>query len=94
MKFSDDGGHVGLTGRRSGAFIEVEVSDAGVGIAPEHLENVFDRFYRAEESRARSTGGHGLGLAIAREITRAHGGDLTARSRPGAGSTFTVTLPA
>ena len=93
VKFSDDGGRIGLTGRRSGAFIEVEVSDTGVGIGAEHLGNIFDRFYRAEGSRARSTGGHGLGLAIASEIARAHGGDLSARSRPGAGSAFTVTLP-
>ena len=70
------------------------MSDTGAGIGAEHLENIFDRFYRAEESRARSTGGHGLGLAIASEIARAHGGDLSARSRPGEGSTFTVTLPA
>ena len=94
VKFTDDGGRIGLTGRRSGAFIEVEVSDTGVGIGAEHLGNIFDRFYRAEGSRARSTGGHGLGLAIASEIARAHGGDLSARSRPGEGSAFTVTLPA
>ena len=94
VKFTDDGGRVSLSGRRRGGLIEVEVSDTGVGIGAEHLGSVFDRFYRAEESRARATGGHGLGLAIASEIARAHGGDLSARSRPGAGSAFTVTLPA
>ena len=70
------------------------MSDTGVGIAPEHLGNIFDRFYRADDSRARATGGHGLGLAIAGEIARAHGGNLSASSRLGEGSTFTVTLPA
>ena len=94
VKFTDDGGRISLIGRRSGALIEVEVSDTGTGIEAEHLINIFDRFYRAEGSRARSTGGHGLGLAIADEIARAHGGELTARSLPGAGSSFKVTLPA
>lgn len=94
VKFTPDGGQIGLTGRRSGALIEVEVSDTGTGIEPEHLMNIFDRFYRAERSRARSTGGHGLGLAIASEIARAHGGVLSVSSRLGEGSTFTVALPA
>ena len=94
MKFTDDGGQIGLSGRRDGAAITVEVSDTGVGIAPEHLDNIFDRFYRADDSRARATGGHGLGLAIASEIARAHGGALSASSRLGEGSTLRVTLPA
>ena len=92
VKFSDDGGKIGLTGRRDGAAITVEVSDTGGGIAPEHLGNIFDRFYRADDSRARATGGHGLGLAIAGEIARAHGGTLSASSLPGEGSTLRVTL--
>ena len=70
------------------------VSDDGAGISAEHLDSVFDRFYRAEQSRARSTGGHGLGLAIVREIAHAHGGSVAVSSVPGHGSTFTVTLPA
>jgi heavy metal sensor kinase len=94
VKFTGEGGRIGVNGRRRGTSITVEVSDTGPGIAPEHLDSVFDRFYRIEDSRARATGGHGLGLAIAHEITRAHGGTLTVRSRPGEGSTFTVTLPA
>ena len=70
------------------------MSDDGAGIGPEHLDGIFDRFYRAEQSRARSTGGHGLGLAIAQEIAHAHGGSVAVSSVPGEGSTFTVTLPA
>ena len=79
VKFTDTGGRIGLTGRRNGASIEVEVSDTGTGIGLEHLESIFDRFYRVEESRDRDSGGHGLGLALAHEIARAHGGTLTAQ---------------
>ena len=81
VKFTGDGGRIGLTARRDGVATTVAVSDTGVGIGPEHLGSIFDRFYRAEESRARSTGGHGLGLAIASEIARAHGGTVSASSR-------------
>jgi heavy metal sensor kinase len=93
-KFAGDGGRIALAARLDGDSIAVSVSDDGAGISPEHLDSIFDRFYRAEQSRARSTGGHGLGLAIAQEITHAHGGSLTVSSVPGEGSTFTVTLPA
>jgi len=65
----------------------------GAGIGPDRLDSIFDRFYRAEGSRARTTGGHGLGLAIANEVARAHGGALSVSSRLGEGSTLTVTLP-
>ncbi len=68
----------------------IEVVDTGDGIAAEHLPHVFDRFYRADESR--TTSGTGLGLAICREIARSHGGDIKVRSEPGRGSTFTVEL--
>ncbi|HEX6751478.1 MAG TPA: ATP-binding protein [Longimicrobium sp.] len=78
---------------RSRRCVEVTVTDTGVGIAPEALPRVFDRFYRADAARERS-GGTGLGLAIARMIAEQHGGTLAARSRIGQGSTFTVRLPA
>ncbi|MEL7156141.1 MAG: ATP-binding protein, partial [Actinomycetota bacterium] len=78
---------------RDGDPLAVTVTDTGEGIAPEHLPQLFDRFYRADQSRARATGGTGLGLAIARELARAHQGDITVASRPGHGSTFTLTLP-
>ncbi len=70
--------------------VTIEVADTGDGIAAEHLPHVFDRFYRADESR--TTPGTGLGLAICREIARSHGGDIEVRSESGAGSTFTVRL--
>jgi len=93
VKFTDDGGQISLTGRRDGTAIAVDVSDTGAGIGPEHLDYIYDRFYRADDSRARATGGHGLGLAIASEIARAHGGTLSVSGPPGEGSTFTVALP-
>ena len=65
----------------------------GRGSRPEDLPNIFERFYRADLSRARATGGSGLGLTIARRFVEAHGGTITATSRLGQGSTFTVTLP-
>ena len=67
--------------------------DSGPGIAPEHLEHVFERFYRAEESRSRDSGGSGLGLAIARAIVQAHGGRIWAESQPASGTTISLELP-
>jgi len=73
---------------------EVRVHDAGGGIPPEALTHLFDRFYRTDQSRTRATGGVGLGLSIARETARRHGGDITVASTPEAGTTFSVRLPA
>jgi signal transduction histidine kinase len=69
------------------------VSDTGEGIAAEDLPQIFDRFYRADRSRARGTGGAGLGLAIARQIVAAHGGEIWAESEPGQGTTISIALP-
>jgi two-component system sensor histidine kinase BaeS len=71
----------------------ITVRDTGTGIPAEHLDRIFDRFWRADESRSRSTGGSGLGLAIARRLTEAHGGTIDVRSEPGRGTLFTVRLP-
>ena len=73
--------------------LELEVADTGRGIAPEDLPRLFDRFYRADPSRSRSTGGSGLGLTIARRLVEAHGGTIGAESVPGEGSRFTIRLP-
>jgi heavy metal sensor kinase len=76
-----------------GGEIQVAVSDSGPGIPTEHLPHLFERFYRVDQARGRELGGAGLGLAIARELARAHGGDVIVHSVPGEGSTFTVHLP-
>lgn len=88
-----DGSIVLRTAAASG-HVEVTVSDTGSGIGSEDLGHVFERFYRGDQSRSRETGGSGLGLAIVRGIVEAHGGSVRVESRPGAGSTFTVSLPA
>ena len=75
-------------------FLAVFVQDNGEGIAAEDLPHLFDRFYRADRSRSRATGGSGLGLTIAQQLVRAHGGDIGVESQAGRGSTFAFTLPA
>jgi two-component system, OmpR family, sensor kinase len=94
IKFTPDGGRIIIHLRRVEDNAVVEIQDTGVGIAPEHLEHIFDRFYQVEASRARSQNeGAGLGLSIARWIAEAHGGKISVSSEPGKGSLFTVTLP-
>lgn len=88
------GGRVTLSGAMSEGMVTVSVADTGPGIAPDDLSRIFDRFYRADPSRARATGGSGLGLTIARRLVEAHGGTIEAESTAGEGSRFTVRLPA
>ena len=73
---------------------EFSVKDGGVGIAPEHLPRLSERFYRADSSRSRNTGGTGLGLSIVKHVVQRHGGELKVTSEVGKGSTFTLVLPA
>jgi signal transduction histidine kinase len=73
--------------------VVIEVSDTGPGIAPEDLPHVFDRFYRADKSRSRASGGSGIGLAIVKQLVEAHGGQVGVVSERDKGTTFTVTLP-
>ena len=74
--------------------MRVSVVDSGIGIPPEHLPHLFTRFYRVDKSRARSHGGSGIGLTIAKHLVEAHGGRIWAESQgAGNGSTFTFTLP-
>jgi signal transduction histidine kinase len=86
-------GGISVTAGKRGEAIFVSVRDTGEGISAEDLPNIFERFYRVDKSRTRSTGGSGLGLTIARRLVEAHGGKITVASEQGKGSTFTFTLP-
>ncbi len=87
------GGEVTVTYMRMGSHFIIEVIDTGSGISAEDLPLIFDRFWRADKSRSRRTGGSGLGLPITRQLVEAHGGHVTAASTPGQGSVFTIWLP-
>jgi two-component system phosphate regulon sensor histidine kinase PhoR len=76
-----------------GGAVEFSVRDFGPGIASEHLNRIFERFYRVDKARSRESGGTGLGLAIARHMVQTHGGSIRAESELNAGSTFIFTLP-
>jgi signal transduction histidine kinase len=93
LRHTPEGGLVSLRADRLDSRARLTVEDTGVGIPPEQLPHVFDRFHRADAARARDSGGAGLGLAIVRELAEAMGGAVAAESTVGVGSTFTVTLP-
>ncbi len=94
LKFTPAGGSIILRAVQTVSGIQVEVADTGAGISPEALPHIFDRFYQADLSRPGGRKhGAGLGLAIVKEIVAAHGGKISVHSEPGAGSTFTVSLP-
>ncbi|MGI5404806.1 sensor histidine kinase [Streptomyces sp. CA-135486] len=93
LRHTPENGTVTLTARQTGDLAVLTVEDTGGGIAPEDLPHVFERFWRAEKSRSRRTGGSGLGLSIVRQFVEAHGGTVTADNEPGAGAVFTIRLP-
>jgi signal transduction histidine kinase len=91
LRYTPEGGKVTVATREKNGWVELEISDTGVGISEDELPLIFERFYRADPSRA--TGGAGLGLSIARQIAEAHGGKIEVKSTPGEGSTFRLLLP-
>ena len=93
LKYTPDGGSVEVNVSTSGRDLIVEVQDSGIGISAEDAERIFDRFYRAKDPRVAKITGSGLGLTLAREVVRLHGGDITVDSQINQGSTFTLTLP-
>lgn len=92
IKYTPDSGTITLSLFRDGSWARMEIADTGIGISPEPLPHIFDRFYRVEKARSRASGGTGLGLAIVKSIAEQHGGRVTVTSEPGKGSTFTVWL--
>ncbi|MDP2234210.1 MAG: ATP-binding protein [Actinomycetota bacterium] len=92
-RYSSPGGTVTLSVRRDDARALIEIADTGIGIAEEDLEQVFSRFWRADEARDRASGGLGIGLAVVREIIERHGGSVEATRREGGGSVFTIAIP-
>lgn len=93
VKYSPEGGTVGIAAEESGGATVVHVSDRGIGIAEENLPYIFDRFYRVESPGTQAVGGSGLGLYIVNALVRAHGGSIDARSTLGKGTTFTLRFP-
>jgi signal transduction histidine kinase len=93
VKFSAAGSDIEIDAERDGGSVIIRIRDHGIGIPPELHERIFDKFFRADNSDRRMTGGTGLGLALVREIVALHNGSIRVESVPGRGSTFLVTLP-
>lgn len=93
LRYTPEGGLITLTAQATPAQVQLVVADTGAGIDSEHLPNIFERFYRADQSRTQETGGSGLGLAIVKSIVEAHAGQISVDSAPGQGAAFTIALP-
>ncbi len=91
FRYTPTGGEVVLAGSTAAGKVQLQIRDNGSGIAPEDLPHIFDRFYRGDKAR-RESGESGLGLAIAKSIVEAHGGEIFAESEPGKGAVFTISL--
>ncbi len=93
IKYTKNGGHVRVKTKRYGNEAHIIIEDNGVGMSEEHLEHIFERFYRVDKARSRETGGTGLGLHIVRRIALMHGGRVEVQSTEGVGSVFTLVVP-
>ena len=94
VKYSDTGSEVVVESRLHDGWIEITVTDTGVGIPARDIDRIFERFYRVDRARSRDTGGTGLGLSIVRHVATNHSGEVTVQSREGEGSVFTIRVPA
>ena len=94
IAYSPNGSTVSISRRRRDDQIDIAVTDRGIGIALADQERVFERFFRIDKARSRATGGTGLGLAIVKHVAANHNGNIRLWSRPGTGSTFTLSIPA
>jgi two-component system phosphate regulon sensor histidine kinase PhoR len=93
LKYAQSGKRIRAGARLLASEVEFTIQDFGPGIASEHLERIFERFYRVDKARSRESGGTGLGLAIVKHIVLAHGGRIWAESELGNGASFHFTLP-
>ena len=93
VKYAGEGASVSVRAHLDDDRAVVSVSDTGTGIAPQHLERLFERFYRVDAGRSREVGGTGLGLAIVKHLARQHGGEVSVESELGTGTRFTIDLP-
>lgn len=93
VKYSNAGSEVHVEARRDDGWVELVVTDTGVGIPARDIDRVFERFYRVDRARSRDTGGTGLGLSIVRHVANNHAGEVTVHSREGEGSVFTIRVP-
>ncbi|ASO18101.1 two-component system sensor histidine kinase SenX3 [Actinoalloteichus hoggarensis] len=94
ISYSPKGSPVSVSRRLVAGYVEISVTDRGIGIDPEFQQRVFERFFRVDQARSRATGGTGLGLAIVKHVAANHGGSVRLWSSPGTGSTFTLSVPA
>ena len=93
IRYTGDNGTIDINISSNNDHVHVSISDNGIGITPEHLPHIFERFYRTDEARNRTSGGTGLGLAIVQSIIDAHNGEIKVTSAPGKGSTFLIIIP-
>ncbi|MEP0842480.1 MAG: HAMP domain-containing histidine kinase, partial [Phycisphaerae bacterium] len=94
IKYTPSGGRVEISCAPEHERLRINVTDTGIGIAPEHQEKIFDKFYRVSDEKVQGIPGTGLGLSIVKETVRLHGGAIFVTSTPGKGSTFSLVLPA
>lgn len=93
VKYTPEKGTVSISARPEGNYLQIDISDTGIGIPEQDIPRIFERFYRVDKVRSRELGGTGLGLSIVKHIVQAHGGQVWVKSEPGHGSTFSFTIP-
>jgi len=93
VKYSGDGGSIKVNASSNGDFVQIDITDTGMGIPEKDLPRIFERFYRVDKARSRELGGTGLGLSIVKHIVLSHGGQVWVKSELGLGSTFSFTIP-
>ena len=93
VKYSPDGGKITVSAREAGSETEIAVKDEGVGMTPEQVARIFDKFYRADASNTAQVPGTGLGMTIVKHIVDTHGGTVEVESEPGKGTVVTIRLP-